>query len=353
MAGLSHASPSRQVALSGQPVLVPTVAPEELDDFVADAATREVVRRMGVGSILSVPLPGRDEVRGSLSLVRNADSPPYTEQDLAVGVEVGRRAGVALDTLALYAQQRDIAAGLQRSLLTEPPQNEQTEVVVRYVAAAEEAQVGGDWYDAFLQADGSTVLVIGDVMGHDTRAAAAMGQLRALLRGISYTTGAGPAEMLSRLDEAIEGLRVQTTATGLVVSVAPRAPGDTGPAHLRWSNAGHPPAIVVPPAAGAVALENDEADLLLGVLAHTERKEAPARLEPGGTLLLYTDGLIERRDESIDEGVASLIKTVDRLSGLSLPAMCDRLIAELLPDENDDDVALVAVRLRGGAAPGA
>ncbi len=280
MAGLGHASPSRRVALSGQPVLVPTVAPEELDDFVADAATREVVRRMGVGSILSVPLPGRDEVRGSLSLVRNADSPPYTEQDLAVGVEVGRRAGVALDTLALYAQQRDIAAGLQRSLLTEPPQNEQTEVVVRYVAAAEEAQVGGDWYDAFLQADGSTVLVIGDVMGHDTRAAAAMGQLRALLRGISYTTGAGPAEMLSRLDEAIEGLRVQTTATGLVVSVAPRAPGDTGPAHLRWSNAGHPPAIVVPPAGGAVALENDEADLLLGVLAHTERTRGP---RPSGT----------------------------------------------------------------------
>ncbi len=228
---------------------------------------------------------------------------------------MGRRAGVALDTLALYAQQRDLAAELQRNLLTDPPDNEQTEVVVRYVAAAEEAQVGGDWYDAFLQPDGGTVLVIGDVMGHDTRAAAAMGQLRALLRGIGYTTGTGPADMLTRLDEAIEGLQVKTTATGLVVRVEPRERDDTGPARLCWSNAGHPPAIVVPPGGGAAALENDDPDLLLGVLAHTDRQESSARLEPGGTLLLYTDGLIERRGESLDQGVATLVAAVDRLAG--------------------------------------
>ncbi|HEU4513676.1 MAG TPA: SpoIIE family protein phosphatase [Nocardioidaceae bacterium] len=346
MSGLGETSPSRRVVLSGQPVLLQSVAPDELAEFVPDEKTRAVVDRMGVDSVLSVPLPGRDEVRGSMSLVRGAGSPAYTPQDLAVGVEVGRRAGVALDTLSLYARQRDLAAELQRSLLTEPPENERTEVVVRYVAAAEEAQVGGDWYDAFLQADGGTVLVIGDVMGHDTRAAAAMGQLRALLRGISFTTGTGPAEMLSRLDEAIEGLQVKTTATGLVVRVEPRAPEDTGPARLCWSNAGHPPPIVVPPVGGAVALENEEPDLLLGVLAHTERQETSAFLEPGGTLLLYTDGLIERRGESLDQGVATLTAAVDRLAGLPLPVMCDRLLAELLPDDNEDDVALVAVRLR-------
>jgi hypothetical protein len=346
MSGLGESSPSRRVVLSGQPVLLQSVTPDELAVFVPEEKTRDVVQRMGVASVLSVPLPGRDEVRGSMSLVRRADSPPYSSQDLAVGVEVGRRAGVALDTLSLYARQHDLAAELQRSLLTDPPENEQTEVVVRYVAAAEEAQVGGDWYDAFLQADGGTVLVIGDVMGHDTRAAAAMGQLRALLRGISYTTGTGPAEMLRRLDEAIEGLQVKTTATSLVVRVEPRSPEDTGPARLCWSNAGHPPPIVVPPVGGAVPLENEEPDLLLGVLAHTDRQETSAVLEPGGTLLLYTDGLIERRGESLDQGVATLTAAVDRLAGLPLPVMCDRLLAELLPDENEDDVALVAVRLR-------
>lgn len=347
MRGLGDTSPSRQTVMTGQPVLLPSVAPEQLVDFVRDEPTREVVTRLGVGSVLSIPLPGRDEVLGSMSLVRAPGSPSYTPQDLAVGVEVGRRAGVALDTLALYTRQRDLAEELQRSLLTDPPQTEHAEVVVRYVAAAEEAQVGGDWYDAFLQSDGSTVLVIGDVMGHDTRAAAAMGQLRALLRGISYTTGTGPAEMLSRLDEAIEGLQVQTTATSLVVRVEPLPEGRTGPATLCWSNAGHPPAIVVPPQGGASALENIEPDLLLGVLAHADRQEASATLEPGGTLLLYTDGLIERRGESIDEGVRTLTEAVDRHARLPLATMCDRILADLLPDENDDDVALVAVRLLG------
>ncbi len=346
MTGLGTTSPSRRVVQSGQPVHVPVVTEDDLAEFVADESARAVVARMGVASVVSVPLPGRDEVRGSMSLVRTADSPPYTDEDFAVGVELGRRAGVALDTLSLYARQRDLAAGLQRSLLTDPPETEHTDFVVRYVAAAEEAQVGGDWYDAFIQADGSTVLVIGDVMGHDTRAAAAMGQLRALLRGIGYTTGTGPAEMLSRLDAAIEGLRVRTTATGLVVRVYPRADGGTGPATLSWSNAGHPPPIVVPPAGGAVVLETEEPDLLLGVLAQTERQETPASLEAGGTLLLYTDGLVERRGESIDEGLAKLTKTIDSLSGLPLEVMCDRLLEELVPDDHDDDVALVAVRLR-------
>ena len=346
MRGLGESSPSRQVVMSGSPVLMESIDRAQLAEFVPDPATRAVVERLGVRSAISVPLPGRDEVRGTMTLLRRAGSPSFNREDLVIAVEIGRRAGVALDTLALYARQRDLAAGLQRSLMTDPPENDQTEVVVRYVAAAEEAQVGGDWYDAFLQPDGGTVLVIGDVMGHDTRAAAAMGQLRALLRGIGYTTGTGPAEMLQRLDEAIEGLRVQTTATGLVVRVEPRHDEDTGPARLCWSNAGHPPAIVVPPTGGAIALENAEPDLLLGVLAHTDRQESSAMLQPGGTLLLYTDGLIERRGQSLDEGVEALTAAIDRLAGMPLPELCDRLLDELLPDQNDDDVALVAVRLR-------
>ncbi len=346
MTGLDDTSPSRRVVASGEPVLITRVGDEDLAGFVPDDRTRAVVSLLGVGSIIAVPLPGRDEIRGSMALVRAPDAPAYTPDDLAVAIEVGRRAGVALDTLALYDQQRDLAAELQRSLLTEPPENDEAEVAVRYVAAADEAQVGGDWYDAFLQPDGSTVLVIGDVMGHDTRSAAAMGQLRALLRGIGYTTGTGPAEMLSRLDAAIEGLRVRTTASGLVVRLDPRDDAGIGAAQLCWANAGHPPAIMVPPGGGAVTLENEEPDLLLGVLAHTERQERPALLEPGATLLLYTDGLVERRGESIDEGLAALTRAAGRFSDLPLETMCDRLLTELLPEDPDDDVAMVAVRLR-------
>jgi PAS domain S-box-containing protein len=343
---LTETSPSRRVARGEGPVLIPYTSEQALEEFVPEPTTRAALTELGVASVVAVPLPGREDVLGSMVLVRGGESPAYTQQDLAVAVEVGRRAGVALETVALYAQQRDLAAGLQRSLLTEPPQPRQAEIVVRYVAAAEEAQVGGDWYDAFVQADGGTVLVIGDVVGHDTRAAAAMGQLRALLRGIAYTTGSGPAEMLSRLDAAIEGLHVQTTATGLVVRVEPRGDDDPGPASLRWSNAGHPPPIIVLPSGRSVFLDNDDPDLLLGVLARTPRQEKSAMLEPGATLLLYTDGLIERRGTSLDDGLAALAEAVDRLSGLPLAVMCDRVIAEMVPDPHDDDVALVAVRLR-------
>ena len=158
--------------------------------------------------------------------------------------------------------------------------------------------------------------------------------------------------MLSRLDAAIEGLRVNTTATGLVVRVEP-APGDeTDPARLCWSNAGHPPPIVVPPGAGAAALDDDDPDLLLGVLAEVDRKETVSWIEPGGSLLLYTDGLVERRGESIDAGVAALTAAVDRFSDLPLPVMCDRVLADLLPEDHDD-VALVAVRLRAPGESGA
>src|SRR3712207_594986 len=102
--------------------------------------------------------------------------------------QVAARAGLVLDNARLYRQQRDLAEGLQRSLLTAPPEPDHSQVVVRYVPAAEAAQVGGDWYDAFLQPDGATVVVIGDVVGHDTRAAAAMSQVRTLLRGIAVAT---------------------------------------------------------------------------------------------------------------------------------------------------------------------
>src|SRR5439155_14452069 len=101
------------------------------------------------------------------------------------------------------SQQAKLAEALQRSLLTDPPDLGPVSVVVRYVPAAEAARVGGDWYDAFLQRNGAPVLVIGDVAGHDTAAAAAMGQLRGLLRGIAHHSGAGPEEVLRGLDEAI------------------------------------------------------------------------------------------------------------------------------------------------------
>jgi serine phosphatase RsbU (regulator of sigma subunit) len=211
------------------------------------------------------------------------------------------------------------------------------EIEVRYEPAAEAAQVGGDWYDAFLQQDGSTVVVIGDVVGHDTEAAAAMGQMRSLLRGIAVHTGSGPASVLRGVDQVMETLQVDTTATALVARLEPEV--------LRWSNAGHPPPMLVD-ADGSVRELASSPDLLLGLEPATSRQEHVAGWQPGATVLLYTDGLVERRGQSLDQGMLRLREELTLLAALDLPLgeLCDRLLQRMLPETPEDDVALAAVR---------
>jgi serine phosphatase RsbU (regulator of sigma subunit) len=237
------------------------------------------------------------------------------------------------------------AEALQRSLLTDPPEPDHLQVAVRYVPAAREAQVGGDWYDVFQQPDGATVLVIGDVVGHDTAAAAAMAQLRGLLRGIAYDSADGPAGVLARLDAAVAGLDLGAMATVLVGRLE-QDPADAaaGRTRLRWASAGHLPPVLVGPDGERRVLEAPPG-LMLGVHPGRARPESEVRLERGSTLLLYTDGLVERRDQVFDEGVELLGAALTELRDLPVEAMCDALLARLLPQGAADDVALVAVRL--------
>ncbi|WP_447645276.1 PP2C family protein-serine/threonine phosphatase [Nocardioides zeae] len=268
--------------------------------------------------------------------------------------EVADRAGLALDNATLYASQRDIAEGLQRSLLTAPPRLDHLDVVVRYEPAAEAAQVGGDWYDAFQQpAANAVTLVIGDVIGHDAKAAAAMGQVRTLLRGIAVTTEAGPAEVLHRVDTALATLRVDTMATALMARLeqtpAQRA---SGSATLRWSSAGHPPPVVVVDGEPR-ALWCGDPHPMLGLLTEatvaSARGESSVELPPGSLLLLYTDGLVERRGEVLDTGLDRLCEALTELlaEDPDTEELCDRLMARMLPGWTEDDIALVAVRLLG------
>ena len=245
---------------------------------------------------------------------------------------------------ALYARSRSIvraAETLQRSLLTDPPQPGHLEVAVRYVPAAREAQVGGDWYDVFAQPDGSTMLVIGDVAGHDTEAAACMAQLRGLLRGIAYDSAQSPAKVLARLDAAIDGLGLGAMATVLVARLARDG---NGPAVLRWANAGHLPPLVVGPDGAQQVLSAP--GLMLGVEPAAPRTDAEVGLAPGSTVLLYTDGLVERRDQVFDDGIEQLRQALAELRQRPVEELSNALLARMLPRERaEDDVALVAVRL--------
>jgi serine phosphatase RsbU (regulator of sigma subunit) len=343
---MSETSGARVVTATGNALVLPSIEPAHVHRALPDPSVRETLARLDASSGAIVPLTARGQALGALGVFSGAQRSPLTGGEVETLVEIGRRAGLSLQHARLFGQQRALADALQRSMLTEPPKTADSEIVVRYVPAAEGAEVGGDWYDAFLQRAGATVLAIGDVVGHDTRAAAAMGQVRGLLRGISYSSGGSPAEVLTELDRAVEGLALDTMATALVARLERDA--DSGRTLLRWASAGHPPPIVITPDGDVRVLDGKPADLLLGVAPETLREDRVELLDPGATVLLYTDGLVERRDRDIDAGTDALVALLREFAGLPLDELCDRVLERLFLPDAEDDVAVLAVRLTDG-----
>ena len=222
-----------------------------------------------------------------------------------------------------------------------PPQPEGLAVAVRYRPASQHALVGGDWYDAFEQADGATLLVIGDVVGHNVEAASAMAQLRSAVRTLAYDRPDSPAGTLERVDRVLAGLHVGTLATALVARL--EAPGADGGRVLRWSSAGHLPPLLVRPD-GSTRLLTTPPERMLGTHEPTQRRDHEVTIAPGDTVLLCTDGLVEAGRVGIDEGLARIAETLADLAGLPPDALCDRLLSRLVPDRAEDDVAVLAVR---------
>ena len=335
-------SAPKVVFRTGQPLVIPALTPERMALALSDPQARAALLALAPSSVAAVPLTIRGQTVGVLCLLNGAERGPHPAADIETAVEVGRRAGMALHHARLYGQQRALADALQRSMLTEPPTIPGCEIVVRYVPAAEGAEIGGDWYDAFQQSTGTTVLAIGDVVGHDTRAAAAMGQVRSLLRGISFSSGGSPSWVLTELDRTLAGLGVHTMATALVAHLEP---ADGTDMLLRWSSAGHPPPVLLDASGGTRLLEDATADLLLGVDPDSHREDRTAVLERGTTVLLYTDGLVERRDRDIDAGTDELLRALGECAGLPLDEVCDRVLRRMFLPDAEDDVAVLAVRL--------
>jgi serine phosphatase RsbU (regulator of sigma subunit)/PAS domain-containing protein len=314
-------------------------------DMLPPGEARDLLNVLRPDSAIALPMRGRGRTLGLLTLYRRSGA-VMTDDDLTTAQDVADRAGLALDNARLYNAQQQLAEGLQRSLLTEPPQPDHGEIAVRYLPAAEAARVGGDWYDAFLQPSGATMLVIGDVVGHDTEAAAAMGQLRGLLRGIATYSDAEPAEVLRGLDASMTTLQTRTLATAAVARFEQTAEeAERGVTRMRWANAGHLPPLVVNPDGSVAELAAWKGDLLLGVDPEARRQESTVTLDRGATVLLYTDGLVERRDADLDTGMVRLRDAVVELAHLPLEEMLDELIERMVDGRPEDDVAVVAVRL--------
>ncbi|WP_121745210.1 SpoIIE family protein phosphatase [Streptomyces sp. E2N166] len=339
--------PLARVLRGAGPLLLTGAPPPSQSAGPLDTHYLDLLGHLRAHSAIVAPLRARRQVIGALTVARGDGRQPFTEEDLSLVDELCRGLALGVDNARLYQETRNIAERLQRSLLPVLPNVGHLQLAARYAASSTTAQVGGDWYDCFVVPNGETALVIGDVTGHDLEAAVVMSQLRSMLRGIAVDRQEPPEVVLRRLDMANHTLDREATATciyGLVRG------GTDGPWELVHSSAGHLPPLLTAPD-GRTRYLDAGSGLLLGMDPDAQRPSATDMIPPHSTLLLYTDGLIERRGESLDAGMERLRRRASDLAREPLDVFCDELLIGLGAD-NDDDIAVLAVRPAPPAAPG-
>ncbi|MFI0900252.1 SpoIIE family protein phosphatase [Streptomyces sp. NPDC020983] len=302
---------------------------------------RRLFEATGIHSAAIVPLRGARDVLGALTLGRAGTPGDFTVQDLPLFEDIARRAALALDNARLYQRQRAVAETMQNHLLPQMPRVPGLQTAVRYLPAPDASQVGGDWYDAFTLPDGAIALAVGDVVGHDLQAAAGMAQLRNVLRAYAWSEQERePSRIVERLDEAIHPLTDVETATLVFARLTRTA---VGAWQLTWTNAGHPPPLLITRDGMADYLTAGHGLLLGTGLQHTSRPDATIVLPPESTLLLYTDGLIEAPGQTLDEGLNRLRQHAAALARRPLSSLPDQLLDRVHPPGHDD-IALLALR---------
>jgi PAS domain S-box-containing protein len=259
----------------------------------------------------------------------------------ASGRDVTQRQQAEAERARELRQEREIAEVLQRSLLPRPSELDRHYLAVRYEPAVDVYEVGGDWYDAVTLPDGRLAVAVGDVVGKGAAAAAAMGQLRSAARAL-LLDGHEPAQLLTALDAfagRIPDARCSTMFCALI---------DPATATASYSSAGHPPAILD---LGPADDDGERFELLegaqsvpLAVLDGVRRPQATVALPPGSTLLLYTDGLVERRGQSIDVGIKAAASALAGVRSLTPAEGASELAGQLIGAAHDDDVAFLLYR---------
>ncbi|MFF7177496.1 SpoIIE family protein phosphatase [Streptomyces sp. NPDC008121] len=289
-------------------------------------------------SLLGVAISVRGRVYGNLYLSERKDGKPFDQHDEGVILALAGTAGVAIENARLYHQVRNNAEQFQRLLLPRLLDLHPFAACTVYRPATAPGHLGGDWYDALKLPDGSCVAIIGDVIGHDMQAAAAMSQTRSMLRALAFDAEKPPSASLRQLDRIMETAGGSLVTTACVARIHPADRGWT----LHWSSAGHPPPLVVLPDE-TVRYLDAEPGLPLGVDASLPRPSHSFTLPADSTVILYTDGLVERHDESLDRGLEALALIARRHACAPVDELCAAL-ADHHPSDGHDDMAVLILR---------
>lgn len=280
----------------------------------------------------------RRRAYGNLFVSERRDGRPFDEHDESMIVALAGAAELAIDDARLFAEVRGEAEEFQRLLLPRLPDLGPIEAAAVYRSATA-GPIGGDWYDAIRLPDDTYAVVIGDVGGHSLQAAATMAETRSMLRALLYERQSLPGVILTRLDRTLEAI---TDTSFTTVCLAKLRPADEGWS-LRWSTAGHPAPLLLPPGEPARYLTAQPGPPL-GVDSGAARPELHERLPGGSTLVFFTDGLVEDRRHPIDKGLAALAAVATNQAGQPPDRLC-RAFTDNSPGDGSDDTAILALHL--------
>jgi GAF domain-containing protein len=323
------------VLRSGRSRLTPDITDEMLTEAITDPDRLRLFRELNLRSAMSVPLKIQDRVLGVATWVAGDHGRRFSTDDLAFAEDLALRAALAIDTAQLHSQLHEVATRLQRAVLpSELPVLPGWETAATYLQAGH-SDAGGDFYDVTALDDGRLAVFVGDVMGRGVTAAAAMAQMRAAIRAL-VAVDPDPRAVLLALDRLFEHYDFHQLVT-LVYAVA-----DPARDELVVANAGHPPP-VVRRADGSVETVTGEPGLLLGA-GGGDRHPITVRFSPGDLFLSYTDGLVERRDESIQTGLDRLVEACALASDPDLLTWLAAVVLAVRDTRRDDDVAVLVLR---------
>jgi PAS domain S-box-containing protein len=325
-----------EVIRTGRSELYPEIADELLVASAQDEEHLRMMRELGLVSAMTVPLRARGRSIGAISFVGAESGIRYDEQDLELAEDLARRAALAIDNSMLFKREHDTAVVLQRSLLPQSlPELEGLDFAVRYEPAAPGLEVGGDWYEVVPCDDGSVAVTIGDVAGRGVRAASVMGRVRPALRAV-VAEGYPPEEAIRRLDTLI-----RESGDGPEMATVFHLHYDPETQLGEYVRAGHPPALLRLPDGSIIDLDG-RGVAPLGILEQDEFRPHEVSIPPGSLLLLYTDGLIERRGDDLGVGLERLREVFARVPAAPGPCL-DQIADEYRTEQIPDDVAMLAI----------